>query len=951
MIPLLNELGATATRTGMTLMIQSGALVVLLLVTEFMLARRMRPALRCALWLLIIARLLLPPALKSPTGIGYWLGPWLAEPVRLATAIPVAVPSEALPTEIPTASLEKPAARSAPPPRIHASGWLLLLWGAGALALGGWMIRRNREVYRLLRSAEPASPKLLDQLQESAQRIGLARLPELRLTPANHSPAVCGFLKPVVVLPSALARSLSPSALSDILLHELVHIRRRDLWFNLPQALAQVLWWWNPVVWLANARIRTLREQAVDEQVMLSRRGDPTGYPAALLEVARHCATRPALTLGFVGILESRSGLRSRVERLLQVPLPRHAGLGATGWLVVILAALMALPMAFARRVEVEAPPAAPPGNPRLVVPGADGPFLLDGAPVGASELESKLRELVPGSSDATLTVRMDVVEAEHQLNTIAAAARNAGFRRLQIGPLRVETANQGVSSNISGYIEFPLLPVEPPQASNPDSSRFRSGQDQKTTPQYIGEGQKRIQAKLDSMVLPEVQFDDVPLGGVVKFLDEQARALDPGGNGLNFIINSADPSAAPSIDPATGIAMNPANAPANLEQVRIRIGSPVSNVRLSDLLSLIVESAEHPLRYAVEDYAVVFSQQLPEAPQLYTRTFRVDTRTFLEGIRSSTDPLATTTHPPESNGPLGSQTEAARTQRTITEFFRSAGVNFLVPTNQIPRRLTGVVTTDQNQKALYFNDRSGMLFVRATLSDLDVIEKAIETLNVAPPQVLIEAKFIEVNPDAVEGLDLVFDQVEINTSAESAGGGGIGGGTEFSKPYLAGIMTEIQFRSVMERLEARPGTTILVAPKITTLSGRQAQVSLEGQMHSVPNPASGQTKQGLTGPKLNVIPSVRFDTGSIRLTVVASTTRLDGDSNSSPPTAPPPTAQWVAGEVPDGHTLVLTCDVPAEPTAPDAKRGRLLVFVTATVIDPAGNRVNSPNGASPTGK
>jgi type II secretory pathway component HofQ len=70
----------------------------------------------------------------------------------------------------------------------------------------------------------------------------------------------------------------------------------------------------------------------------------------------------------------------------------------------------------------------------------------------------------------------------------------------------------------------------------------------------------------------------------------------------------------------------------------------------------------------------------------------------------------------------------------------------------------------------LFFNDRTGILFVRATLSDLDVIEKAIQILNVAPPQVEIEARFAEI--DQTDSKALGFDWLLGNTLM---GGGRLG--------------------------------------------------------------------------------------------------------------------------------------------------------------------------------
>ncbi len=50
--------------------------------------------------------------------------------------------------------------------------------------------------------------------------------------------------------------------------------------------------------------------------------------------------------------------------------------------------------------------------------------------------------------------------------------------------------------------------------------------------------------------------------------------------------------------------------------------------------------------------------------------------------------------------------------------------------------------------KSVFFNDRQGTLTVRATDDDLELIEQAINTLNIAPPEVTVKVRFVEVNPE-----------------------------------------------------------------------------------------------------------------------------------------------------------------------------------------------------------
>jgi hypothetical protein len=136
----------------------------------------------------------------------------------------------------------------------------------------------------------------------------------------------------VILLPRSLADHLPPAQLRAVLLHELVHLRRGDVWVNCLQALVQILYWWHPLLWLANARIRRVRE-------------DAETYAPTLLEVAKLSLRRPLASLGLVGILESRSSLRQRIERLLDFHPPRRAGLTLGSALAVLGFAALAVPM------------------------------------------------------------------------------------------------------------------------------------------------------------------------------------------------------------------------------------------------------------------------------------------------------------------------------------------------------------------------------------------------------------------------------------------------------------------------------------------------------------------------------------------------------------------------------------------------------------------------------
>jgi len=132
-----------------------------------------------------------------------------------------------------------------------------------------------------------------------------------------------------------------------------------------------------------------------------------------------------------------------------------------------------------------------------------------------------------------------------------------------------------------------------------------------------------------------------------------------------------------------------------------------------------------------------------------------------------------------------------------VRQFFSSAtGINF---GGQIPGGGAGVgggagANTGQlnagNQagagriRPLFFNDRTGVLYVRATLNELELLEEAIKALNITPPQVNLEAKFVEINQNDSKALG--FDW-QMGNFLMGSGTMGLQGG---SAPAFAGAPT-----------------------------------------------------------------------------------------------------------------------------------------------------------------
>jgi hypothetical protein len=144
--------------------------------------------------------------------------------------------------------------------------------------------------------------------------------------------------------------SLDAGQLRAVLLHELAHIKRGDLWMNLAQTILQIVYFYNPFVWIANAIIRRIREQAVDEMVLVAMGDKARQYPQTLLDVAKLAFKKPTLSLRLIGVVESKNALAGRIKRILTRPVPRTSKLGILGLIAIIITAVILLPMAKAQK-------------------------------------------------------------------------------------------------------------------------------------------------------------------------------------------------------------------------------------------------------------------------------------------------------------------------------------------------------------------------------------------------------------------------------------------------------------------------------------------------------------------------------------------------------------------------------------------------------------------------
>ena len=192
--------------------------------------------------------------------------------------------------------------------------WLVVLWVIGVVALSvrlahGWMTAR-----RLRTTGTREAPVALQQsLVKLAARLRVARPIHLLESLVIEVPAVIGWLRPVVLVPTSALTGLTPQQLDVLLAHELAHVRRYDYVVNLVQCVIETLLFYHPAVWWVSRRVREEREHCCDDLVVAAF-GDPHLYASALVDMERVRSTTPRLALAATG---GGGSLLYRIQRLL----------------------------------------------------------------------------------------------------------------------------------------------------------------------------------------------------------------------------------------------------------------------------------------------------------------------------------------------------------------------------------------------------------------------------------------------------------------------------------------------------------------------------------------------------------------------------------------------------------------------------------------------------------
>src|SRR5215510_8139626 len=179
--------------------------------------------------------------------------------------------------------------------------WIVVAWAVGVAIssirlVAGWKFSR-----RLVRVSNEIVPTALISMFENVRsHLGVTKPVRLLINEYVDTPAVLGWLRPVVLFPVTSLTGLNELQLRAVLAHEIAHIRRHDFLVNAVQRCVESILFYHPAVWWISARIRQEREHCCDD-VAIQICGDRLLYAQALIELERARTIEPVFATAATG--------------------------------------------------------------------------------------------------------------------------------------------------------------------------------------------------------------------------------------------------------------------------------------------------------------------------------------------------------------------------------------------------------------------------------------------------------------------------------------------------------------------------------------------------------------------------------------------------------------------------------------------------------------------------
>lgn len=339
------QLLTSSFKTILTTSVMAIIMISFIFLIKFLLKDRLKPRWGYLLWMLLLVRLVMPWSPESALSVFNLISLERIEKViddQKSTPFP-SVETGSYNEEANNIQIEMPAStQKGIDSGISFSNGLSIMWALGIVlvALYHAIVYIRFAIYQRKESRLCHDRTLLKILEDCKQSLSIQHKIQLLETSIVATPSLYGMIRPKILFPAELKREFSEQEWKYIFLHELSHIKRRDVWVNSLMSLILLFHWFNPMIWIAYFRMREDQEIACDSLALTRCQGESRSYASTLIKLLEYWK-QPIKLSGVVNVTGNIKYLKRRVSMIV---LKKHSyGWSIIGVLVLAIVASLTL--------------------------------------------------------------------------------------------------------------------------------------------------------------------------------------------------------------------------------------------------------------------------------------------------------------------------------------------------------------------------------------------------------------------------------------------------------------------------------------------------------------------------------------------------------------------------------------------------------------------------------
>lgn len=305
-------------------------MILVVMVIHKFFSKKLNAGLMLALWSLVLIRLCLPFTIESPVRVDALLpSPPMIQEVQNQTMFALPSNNTAPPTLNPlpiTNNIKTESANIQVQPsqaderfKLSLTNVSFGLWLMGMLATLLLFIKQATSFRKQIKACKMVTDaNVLSAVRRISGELRVSKNITVVSCDFVQVPAVFGYFKPYILMPTKFITNMDRENLNAILLHELYHIKCHDILINYIWLLAKAVHWFNPLVWLAYRAYSDDVELCRDAKVTNKLQADGVYlYSQSLIEAARFSRRTTKVPSLTASLFENKSKIRERVLRLV----------------------------------------------------------------------------------------------------------------------------------------------------------------------------------------------------------------------------------------------------------------------------------------------------------------------------------------------------------------------------------------------------------------------------------------------------------------------------------------------------------------------------------------------------------------------------------------------------------------------------------------------------------